>query len=299
VRRIGTVTAWMRCLGPGALLVGLLAVGPTPGAAQVPSSIGNEDMAWMLRNLRPEGQPVIPIFEGWYSSDDGTRTLCFGYYNLNTDEAVEIPLGPDNFIEPARFDGAQPTHFSEVPPEARRHFCVFTVPLPSDFGDADVTWTLTRDGQSFSVPGHTTSIHYQIEEPDNASRNHESPLVRFVSPSGPEGRGRSGGLVASATAAVGEPLEVIVSVAKPGGGPLGRTRVVWDKHQGPGEVLFSEPLVDFRATGESQVEFSTRATILEPGEYLLRVQAIDWSLGNPFGYECCWTNGFVRVTVGG
>jgi len=289
-----------RLLGAAGLLIGSLVVCPTPGSAQVPpSAIGNEDMAWMLQNLRPEGQPVIPIFEGWYTEDDGSKSLCFGYYNLNTAEAVEIPLGPDNFIEPARFDGAQPTHFSEVPPEARRYFCVFTVQLPEDFGDEDVTWTLKRGGQSYSVPGHTTSIHYQIEEPDNASRHHASPLVRFVTPSGPEGRGRGNDLVAHATAAVGEPIEVTVAISRPGGGALGRTRVVWDKHQGPGEVLFSESLMNFRENGESHVEFSTRATIMQPGEYLLRVQAVDWSLGNPFGYECCWTNGFIRVTVGG
>ncbi|MDE0083609.1 MAG: hypothetical protein OYK82_01615 [Gammaproteobacteria bacterium] len=35
--------------------------------------------------------------------------------------------GPDNFIEPARFDGVQPTFFLEVPPGWHGHYCIFTI----------------------------------------------------------------------------------------------------------------------------------------------------------------------------
>ena len=47
------------------------------------------------------GEPVAPFFEGWYANPDGTYTFSFGYFNLNMEETLEIPLGPDNFIEPA------------------------------------------------------------------------------------------------------------------------------------------------------------------------------------------------------
>ena len=64
-----------------------------------------------LQVLRASGGPVIPIFEGWYQNPDGTYELSFGYYNVNTEEVLEVPLGPDNFIEPQELDGGQPTRF--------------------------------------------------------------------------------------------------------------------------------------------------------------------------------------------
>ena len=55
--------------------------------------------------LRPDGGPVIPIFDGWFENPDGTYDLCFGYFNVNTEEILELPIGEDNFIEPIEFDG--------------------------------------------------------------------------------------------------------------------------------------------------------------------------------------------------
>src|SRR5262245_14607789 len=57
------------------------------------------------------GNRVAPFFDGWYANPDGTLTFSFGYSNLNPGP-VEIPLGPDNFIEPKIYDGKQPTYFS-------------------------------------------------------------------------------------------------------------------------------------------------------------------------------------------
>ena len=112
--------------------------------------------------LRPSGGPVIPIFEGWYPMPDGSYALSFGYFNVNTEEVLEIPQGPDNFIEPAIYDGVQPTHFLPVPEGDRRHWGVFTVKVPSDFGDGDVVWSLRHDGRTYSVPGRIRSTQYQI-----------------------------------------------------------------------------------------------------------------------------------------
>jgi hypothetical protein len=39
----------------------------------------------------------------------------------------------------------------------------------------------------------------------------------------------------------------------------------------------------------------TSARFSEPGEYLVRVQSI-YSIAS-FEYHCCWTNGYVPVTV--
>ena len=63
--------------------------------------------ALLTAPVRERGQPVIPIFEGWFPNPDGTITMSFSYFNLNSEEAVDIPLGPGNFIEPREFDGVQ------------------------------------------------------------------------------------------------------------------------------------------------------------------------------------------------
>src|SRR5207248_2932245 len=53
-----------------------------------------------LAPLKASGQTVTPAFEGWYKNPDGTYSISFGYYNRNTEEALDIPVGPDNFIAP-------------------------------------------------------------------------------------------------------------------------------------------------------------------------------------------------------
>jgi len=41
----------------------------------------------------------------------------------------------------------------------------------------------------------------------------------------------------------------------------------------------------------------TTATFAEPGEYVLRVVANDWSGDGGGGFQCCWTNAQVKVSV--
>jgi hypothetical protein len=72
--------------------------------------------------------------------------------------------------------------------------------------------------------------------------------------------------------------------------------VVWSKYRGPGLVKFrstTPPIQGGKAT--------TTAAFTEPGEYVLKVLAWDDS-GGPAavladGFQCCWTNGYVKVTV--
>lgn len=294
-----------RAIGVGILTVLFAVMSRTPVIAQHPV----EAMEWMMNVLRPSGQPVVPIFEGWYEKSDGTYDLCFGYFNLNTEEVLDIPLGPDNFIEPARFDGNQPTHFMAVPPPPnlyRRYFCVFTVNVPSDFGRERVIWQLRVRGKTYAVPGHLTAHNYALEEISAESRGSEAPLIRF-DPNGPEGRGRSGVTAGPFEATVGNPQTLSLSVtsapgtAEPQRRPPRdgeRTRlwwVGWTKHQGPGDVTFSNQEINIYS-GEGAV--TTTATFNEPGNYVLRVQAIDNpGQGGSFQFQCCWTNGYANVHV--
>ena len=287
-------------LGITAVVVGGSTAGPRSLDAQdnpaydpvqdrVPGAAGD----LMLRNLQPSGQPVIPLFDGWFRNPDDTVELCFGYHNLNTVENVQIPFGADNFIAPARFDGVQPTHFDQVPGVYRRRFCVFTVRL-DDLADApDVVWTLRVDGRSYTVPG-SSSQHYRMDEILQSSRGNSAPLVRFDD----EGhRGRATKLDGdTVNAPVGETLTLSATVSDPEETPLGTTRVLWTKHQGPGSVTFNEEAAE--VVERSDTFYHTiLAAFDEPGDYVLRVQVVDWDLGNAFGFHCCWTNRYVNVTV--
>src|SRR5918911_1250376 len=76
--------------------------------------------AAQLVNLRHwTGQPVAPVYEGFDINADGSYNMWFGYMNRNYEEEVDVPVGPDNTIDPGG-DRGQPTHF--VP---RRHKDVF------------------------------------------------------------------------------------------------------------------------------------------------------------------------------
>jgi hypothetical protein len=87
------------------------------------------------------GVDVTPAYEGWIRNPNGTFSLLFGYLNRNYEEELEIPIGPNNTIEPG-IDRGQPTHFYP----RRQHF-VFEVVVPSDWGlDRKITWSLTIGG---------------------------------------------------------------------------------------------------------------------------------------------------------
>jgi len=250
--------------------------------------------------LRPHAQPVVPIFEGWYPNPDGTREICFGYFNLNLDEPLDIPLGEGNFIEPSHFDGHQPTHFTPVPgmtdtspftSRFRRVWCAFTVTVPADFGEDDqVWWTLQREGESpVRTPG-TIKVEYVLDEPRSDGRGEIAPILRFGADGAPF-QGRRGATAPARTVRVGQPLELSVQLEHPF---EERLWVGWMRYQGSGDVSFA-PTEQRVALAEGRGVATTRVTFNEPGRYELLVQSINNTAA--FEFHCCWTNGYVPVTV--
>jgi hypothetical protein len=117
-----------RSIGSAAALAVTLAVfALSPAGAQVLGS----------------GQNVVPVYEGWEQNADGTFNLVFGYFNRNWDEVLDVPVGPDNNLEPSGPDQGQPTHF--LP---RRNRFLFRVRVPKDFGKNEIVWTLTSRGKT-------------------------------------------------------------------------------------------------------------------------------------------------------
>jgi len=87
------------------------------------------------------GQHLEPAYEGWRPNPDGTFSFMFGYMNENWDQELSISVGENNFFSPGDADRGQPTHF--LP---RRNRFTFEVTVPSDWGDRELTWTVTSNG---------------------------------------------------------------------------------------------------------------------------------------------------------
>jgi hypothetical protein len=94
------------------------------------------------------GQLVYPAYEGWEKNADGSFNLLFGYMNSNWEEEFDVPVGPQNSIEPGGPDQGQPTHFFP-----RRNRFVFRVQVPKDFGEKELVWTLTTHGKTQKAYG--------------------------------------------------------------------------------------------------------------------------------------------------
>ena len=251
-----------------------------------------------LASPKASGQTVTPAYEGWYKNPDGTFSLSFGYYNRNSEEVVEVPIGPDNFIEPGDPNQGQPTRF-----QPRRHWGVFAVKVPADFGAKTVTWTLKWRGATYAIPG-VLHPNWQIDALEGeAGSGNTPPTLRFDA-TGPAGSGPLGITAGPLAAAPGEAVTLTVWASDDGRavgsvGSAGRGAVpvtlTWFEHQGPGTVTFNPNTARLPTDGG---QAATAATFAEAGDYIVRVRANDASgVANAGHAQCCWTNGFLKVRV--
>lgn len=249
-------------------------------AAQTPADVA-------VQPAQETGQSITGAFEGWYSNPDGTYSLLLGYFNRNTKEILDIPVGPNNRIEPGGPDQGQPTHF--LP---RRQWGVFRIVVPKDFGNKKLTWTIVANGQTTSIPMALNPL-WIVEPFKDAGNGNTPPVVRFQA-DGPPLTGPPHGIARTLTAKVGVPVSLTLWVSddRPmrgrGGGPL-----FWSKFRGPGDVTFEGE----RPAPDAQGKAVTTATFSAPGDYILRAQANDSTGDGGGGFQCCWTNVHVKVTV--
>jgi hypothetical protein len=252
--------------------------------------------------LHNSGRSVTGAFEGWFANSDGTFSLLLGYFNRNTTQELDIPIGAGNKIEPGGPDQGQPTHFLPG-----RQWGTFTVTVPKDFASKKLTWTLTTNGVTTVIPASLNSL-YELSPLKDATGN-TPPFVGF-SETGPFVQGPRGAGT-SLKAIVGVPLPLQVWVADDASMiPGSRTpstpavTLAWGKFRGPGNVTFSnhrpaaEPS-EFLAPPNTRFrgKASSEATFSEPGEYVLHLGANDWSGEGGQGFQCCWTNAQVKISV--
>src|SRR5688572_31987992 len=89
------------------------------------------------QNSYSRGQNISPAYEGWEKNPDGSFNFLFGYMNRNWLEEIDVPVGPENNLQPTGPDRGQPTHF--LP---RRNRFIFRVRVPADWGEKEMVWTL-------------------------------------------------------------------------------------------------------------------------------------------------------------
>jgi hypothetical protein len=277
----------LRALAPAAALAaGVLVSLAALDARQLP-----------LPAIKDSGEAVYPAFEGWYPNKDGSYNLLMGYYNRNQKQVIEIPVGPNNRVEPGGPDLGQPTYF-----QVRRGWGVFVIKVPKDFGsEKRYTWTIVANGKTASVPVGLIK-DYQIEPFKDQAEGNTPPVLKF-SPTGRTFVGPPIEIANTLTGTVGQPvtLEVITTddMHKEEGenpalaGRIPRLAQSWHKHRGPGDVTFSEQRPKIAEDGKS----TTTATFSAAGEYMLRAQANDNSGEGGGGFQCCWTNAYVQVTI--
>jgi hypothetical protein len=264
------------------LIAGSMAVARGQGPSSLP-----------IEPVKESGQSVTGAFEGWYQNADGSYTLLVGYFNRNSKQTLDVPIGPNNRIEPGGPDLGQPTHF-----EPRRQWGVFTIVVPKDFGKNRLTWTIVANGQTTTVPMHIDPLWIVAPFKDVALGN--TPPVLRLSEKGESFTGPPRGIAASYTTTVSSPLTLNAWTTDDGirapeaRRPARLVSVEWSKFRGPGDVTFgnADPSIDEK-TGQS----TTTASFTSPGDYVLRVQVNDATGEGGGGFQCCWTNAHVKVTV--
>jgi len=303
-RARASAAALLVCLlTAGALVDGRQSTGQAPqGASQTPAE-------WPLSNaVRERGSSVTGAYEGWFYDKDGSINLLVGYFNRNTKQELDIPVGPNNRVEPGGPDMGQPTHFL-----AGRQWGVFTIKVPKDFGSKKLAWTIVANGQTNVITLHTKPEWIVEPFEDPANRN-TPPVLKFAA----DGSGVNGppsGIAAAYSTTVGTPLTLTVWASDEGPKmnvpdeppPSARGRgdapppappisVHWSVMRGTAAAVKFDnpkPKVELDNGGKTTVT----ATFSEPGDYLLRVQANDSTGEGGGGFQCCWTNAHVKVAV--
>lgn len=306
-----------------AVVSGCLAVSVSAQGPRLPmplEPIGNSEEA------------IFPAYQGWGQSLDGkSYYIVLGYMNRNRRTTVEIPIGPNNRIEPGGPDMGQPTVF-----EPGLQKVVFAIQVPKDFGTKKLTWTLVANGQTAAITFYLNP-EYNIDFFREEANGNDAPKLKLEQ-NAPMMVGPTAGIAQTLTGVVGQPVplqlwasdappteknwEKIISSRQQRGTPptpsqvavidgrvLGVPRAaakevkeaditaVWKKVRGPGKVTMTPPTVPLFTGGDGTkvVQATATATFSEPGEYVLRAEPVE--IDDGFDGLCCFTFANVKVVV--
>lgn len=226
------------------------------------------------------GQNVAPEFEGWEHNPDGSYNLVFGYLNRNYEEEVDVPVGPNNAIDPGG-DRGQPEHFYP-----RRQRFVFKVVVPADWDKTrKVVWTLISHGRTDRANGWLQP-EWELSEGVIAENNGGGvPDPDNKPPTLTTGADQTIALpnVATLTASATDDGLPKPSRRAPSNPDRDSTpprprgvQIKWIQYRGPGKVKF-DPDSSSIVHGEP-VALSSKVSFSMPGTYVLRATAFDGQL---------------------
>jgi hypothetical protein len=234
------------------------------------------------------GQDVSPTFDGWQSNPDGTIAMYFGYLNRNSQEEVDVPIGPENNFDLGNGDQGQPTHFYP----GRRWF-VFKVIVPKDWPkDKRLVWTLTNRGRTNLSKGWLQP-EWEVDELLISKNAITDPFLR-TSNSNPTPDNKAPVVTGSPAPTITLPAAATLRVTatddglpKPGPGDIGGrvdgVQIRWILYRGPGKVQFdpelSPAVYGKPLTTETKVSFSA------PGQYRIRAIATDGALFSTYDVD--------------
>lgn len=271
------------------------------------SLIASAQQRLPIEPFRQFGSSITPAYEGWYDNPDGSHNFLVGYLNRNTQQALDVPIGPNNRIEPGGPDMGQPTHF--LP--GRQHG-MFLIAVPKEFTrEQRLTWTIVANGQTTSIPLRLHPDYVVIPFYDVAVNN-TPPILRFLE-NGPTFQGpiAMSSRAISMSGSLATPLALAVWASDdekyssgnnaPQRNPPPPVTLVWSKYRGNGEVQFDKVNPPFEKLPGGSASFhgksTTTATFSQAGEYMLHLTANDYSGEGGGGEVCCWTTAIVKVTI--
>jgi len=271
--------------------------------------LGQTEPASIPQPRKQFGASITGAFEGWFTGekDKDVRGFLVGYYNRNAREELDIPIGPNNRIEPGGPDMGQPTHFLPG-----RKYGMFVVPVPKDFKPTDkYTWTIVANGEPTTIPLRLNP-DYVISPFSEIAVGNTPPVVRFESNGNPiQGPIAMLPEAQVRTTSVSKPLDLTVWITDDmkytsgTNAPLTTERppvtLLWSKYRGSGTVKFDKATPKAEGTVTESHAFSgkatTNVTFSEPGDYVLHLTVNDYSGDGGGGFQCCWTTALVKVSV--
>jgi hypothetical protein len=226
-----------------------------------------------------KGQDVSPTFDGWQRNADGTINLYFGYFNRNSDEFFDVPVGPENNIDGG--DRGQPTHFYPG-----RRWWLFKMVVPADWPrDRRVVWTLTTQGTTSQAKGWLQP-EWEVDQ-DLMTKNAPRDPFLMIGGGGDsdadhENRAPSITVSPAQTISVADTLTLTATATddgrpKPAGSARGSdqgVRLRWMIYRAPGAVRLDPEVMSGRVYGKPAT-LTTKVRFASPGLYRLRVIASD------------------------
>ena len=235
------------------------------------------------------GQDVSPTFDGWKMNPDGTYTLYFGYYNRNSEEEVDIPIGPDNNFDLNNIDQGQPTHFYPSP-----RWWVLGVVVPADWPkDKRVVWTLTNRGRTNQAKGWLEP-EWEVDQGIISKNSPRDSLLMTTGIGDIDFDNLPPAITGSPaqTIKLGDPLTLTVTATddgrpRPLSGAAGRqqgVRIRWIVYRGSGKVRFDPDIMSQRIYGKPAT-LETKVTFSTPGKYRLRAIASDGQVTSAYDVD--------------